>query len=49
MGKRRQDPGPRGEEVGFEPYDELMDGITRWNIEHTDILEVLRGQIKEES
>ena len=28
--------------------EERMDGIARWNIEHTDILEVLRGQIQEE-
>ncbi len=48
MGKWRQEPGPRGEETGFETYDERMNGITRWNIEHTDILEVMRGEIQEE-
>jgi len=41
-------PEPRGEEGGFKAYEERIEEITRWNIEHTDILEVLRGQIKEE-
>jgi hypothetical protein len=44
---RRQEPGSRRGEAGFETYDEKTDGITRWNIDHTDILEVLRGQIHE--
>jgi hypothetical protein len=29
-------------------YDELIDEIMAWNIEHTDILDVLRGEIEEE-
>ena len=29
-------------------YDELIDEIMEWNIEHTDILEVLRSEIREE-
>jgi hypothetical protein len=29
-------------------YDELIDEIMAWNIEHTDILEVLRREIEEE-
>ncbi len=29
-------------------YDELIDEIMEWNIEHTDILDVLRSEIKEE-
>ena len=29
-------------------YDELIDEIMEWNIEHTDILEVLRREIEEE-
>jgi hypothetical protein len=41
-------PESRGEEGGFRTYEERMEEITRWNVEHTDILEVLRGQIKEE-
>ena len=41
-------PKPRGEEVGAKSYDERMDEITQWNVEHTDILDVLRGQIQEE-
>lgn len=41
-------PEPRGEEGRFKTYEERMEEITQWNIEHTDILEVLRGQIKEE-
>jgi hypothetical protein len=41
-------PEPRGGEVGLTSYDERMDEITQWNIEHTDILEILRRGIKEE-
>ena len=41
-------PESRGEEGGLRTYEERMEEITRWNVEHTDILEVLRGQIKEE-
>lgn len=29
-------------------YDELIDEITGWNIDHTDILDVLRSEIEEE-
>lgn len=28
-------------------YDQLMDEITAWNIDHTDILKVLKGEIEE--
>ena len=49
MRRGGEKPEPRGEEGGFKTYEEKMDEITRWNIEHTDILEVLRGQIQEES
>lgn len=41
-------PEPQGGEVGLKSYDERMDELTQWNIEHTDILEVLRGEIQEE-
>ena len=41
-------PGSRGEEAELKTYDERMDEITRWNIEHTDILDVLRKQLQEE-
>jgi hypothetical protein len=29
-------------------YDELIDEIMEWNIEHTDILDILRSEIEEE-
>ena len=29
-------------------YDELMNEIMEWNIDHTDVLDVLRSEIKEE-
>jgi len=29
-------------------YDELIDEIMAWNIDHTDILDVLRREINEE-
>ena len=29
-------------------YDELIDEIMGWNIDHTDILDVLRSEIEEE-
>jgi hypothetical protein len=48
MRRGGEKPEPRGEEGGFKAYEKRMDEITRWNIEHTDILEVLRGQIQEE-
>ena len=48
MRKGGKKPESRGEEGGFETYEERMEEITQWNIEHTDILEVLRGQIQEE-
>jgi len=41
-------PEPRGGDAGLKSYDERMDEITQWNIEHTDILEILRREIKEE-
>ena len=40
-------PEPREGEVGSKCYDERMDEITRWNIEHTDIMKILQGQIQE--
>ncbi len=45
--RARKKPGPQGGEGGSKTYDERMDEITHWNIEHTDILEVLRGQIQD--
>jgi hypothetical protein len=44
----RKKPEPRGEGGGFTSYEQRMDEITQWNIEHTDILEVLQGQIQDE-
>jgi hypothetical protein len=44
----REKPEPRGEGGGFKSYEERMDEITKWNIEHTDILEVLQGQIQDD-
>ena len=46
-------PGVRGKpepQISKEDrsYDELIDEIMAWNIEHTDILEVLRREIEEE-
>lgn len=41
-------PEPSGGEARRKTYEERMDEITRWNVEHTDIIEVLRGQIQEE-
>ena len=41
-------PEPPGGQVGLTSYDEKMDEVTRWNIEHTDILEILRREIREE-
>jgi len=46
-------PGVRGQpepQVNKETrsYDELIDEIMRWNIDHTDILNVLRSEIEEE-
>jgi len=29
-------------------YDELIDEIMEWNVEHTDILDVLRNEVEEE-
>jgi len=48
MRKGGKKPESQGEEGGSDTYEERMDGIARWNIENTDILEVLRGQIQEE-
>ena len=46
-------PGARGEpepSISKETrsYDELIDEIMEWNIDHTDILEVLRNEVGEE-
>jgi len=46
-------PGVRGQsepQVSKETrsYDELIDEIMEWNINHTDILDVLRSEIEEE-
>lgn len=46
--RKGKKPTPRGEETGLKTYEERMDEITRWNIEHTDILEVLRREVQEE-
>ena len=45
---RWKKPEPRGEKNRLKTYEERMDEITLWNIEHTDILEVLRRKIQEE-
>lgn len=36
MRKGGKKPESQGEEGGSETYEERMDGIARWNIEHTD-------------
>jgi hypothetical protein len=46
-------PGARGEpepSISKETrsYDELIDEIMKWNIDHTNILEVLRNEVGEE-
>ena len=46
-------PGVRGEpeppiSKETRSYDELIDEIMEWNLEHTDILDVLRKEIAEE-
>jgi hypothetical protein len=46
-------PGVRGEPQPLisketRSYDELIDEIMKWNIEHTDILDMLRREIEEE-
>lgn len=41
-------PSPRAKKHGLKTYEEMMDEIIRWNIEQTDILDVLRGRIREE-
>ncbi len=43
----RGEPGPPISKE-TRSYDELIDEIMEWNIEHTDILEVLRREIEEE-
>ena len=43
----RGDPGPQISKE-TRSYDELIDEIMEWNIEKTDILEVLRREIEEE-
>lgn len=44
-GKR---PEPPGEDGRSKSYEERMDEITRWNVEHTDILKILRERVQEE-
>ena len=46
-------PGVRGKpeppiDKETRSYDELIDEIMEWNIEHTDILDVLRNEVEEE-
>jgi hypothetical protein len=46
-------PGARGEpqppiSKETRTYDELINDIMKWNIDHTDILQVLRHEIEEE-
>ena len=46
-------PGARGEpepsiSKEIRSYDELIDEIMEWNIDHTDILDVLHNEIEEE-
>ncbi len=48
MRRDEKKPEPRKEGGNSKSYDERMDEITHWNIEHTDILEVLREQIKDD-
>jgi hypothetical protein len=48
LGRGGKKPGPEGEKAALKTYEERMDEITRWNVEHTGILEVLRGEIQEE-
>jgi hypothetical protein len=48
MRRGGKEPESRGEKGGSTTYEKRMVEITQWNIEHTDILEVLRGQIQEE-
>jgi hypothetical protein len=45
-GMRRNHEPPINKET--RTYDELIDEIMTWNIDHTDILNVLRSEIKEE-
>lgn len=42
--KGSHDPSP---EMETRSYEELMDELMDWNIEHTDILEVLRKEVKD--
>lgn len=44
-GKERPQPSVNKES---KTYDQLMDEITAWNIDHTDILRVLRSEVEEE-
>jgi len=41
-------PEPPGEEGRSKTYEERMDEITRWNIDRTDILTILRERVQEE-
>ncbi len=48
--------GRQGRKAGTEPtvqkeersYDQLMDDLTAWNIEHTDIMGILQKEVEEE-
>lgn len=42
---RRVTPGDRS---SFKTYDEVMDEVTRWNVENTEIIQILRGDISDE-
>jgi hypothetical protein len=44
-GGRRPEPLIKTEN---RTYDELIDEIMKWNIEHTDILSVLRNEVKDQ-
>jgi len=49
-GKGQEKREPRGPliEKDTRTYDQMMDELTAWNIDHTDILSVLRSEIEEE-
>ena len=48
-GEQRGGSGPEPQiNKETRTYDELIDEITGWNIDHTDILDVLRSEIEEE-
>ena len=48
-GEQRGGSGPEPQiNKETRTYDELIDEITEWNIDHTDIIGVLRNEIQEE-